>query len=107
MPISYKKLWKILIDKDLKKKDLRSLANISQTSMAKLAHNENITTDILFRICEVLRCDIGDIADLYLIALDFPTSDYPMSENPISGNPTPEAETITSFVPCKQLHELP
>ena len=40
-------------------------------------------------------------------ALDFPTPDYPMSENPISGNPTPEAETITSFVPCKQLHELP
>lgn len=64
MPISYKKLWKLLIDRDLKKKDLRELANISQTSMAKLAHNENVTTDILVRICETLKCDIGDIAEI-------------------------------------------
>ena len=65
MPISYKKLWKLLIDKDLKKKDLRDLACISQTSMAKLSHNENVTTDILVRICEALKCDIGDIAEIY------------------------------------------
>lgn len=65
MPISYKKLWKLLIDKDLKKKDLRNLACISQTSMAKLAHNDNVTTDILVRICEALECDIGDIAEIY------------------------------------------
>lgn len=65
MPISYKKLWKLLIDKDLKKKDLRDLACISQTSMAKLSHNENVTTDILVRICDALKCDIGDIAEIY------------------------------------------
>ena len=65
MPISYKKLWKLLIDRDLKKKNLRDLANISQTSMAKLAHNENVTTDILVRICEALNCDIGDIAEIH------------------------------------------
>jgi len=65
MPMSYKKLWKLLIDKDLKKKDLRDLACISQTSMAKLSHNENVTTDILVRICEALKCDIGDIAEIY------------------------------------------
>lgn len=64
MPMSYKKLWKLLIDKDLKKKDLRDLACISQTSMAKLSHNENVTTDILVRICEALKCDIGDIAEI-------------------------------------------
>lgn len=64
MPISYKKLWKLLIDMDLKKKDLRELANISQTSMAKLTHNDNVTTDILVRICESLKCDIGDIAEI-------------------------------------------
>lgn len=65
MPISYKKLWKLLIDKDLKKKDLRDMANVSQTSMAKLSHNENITTDILVRVCEALDCDLGDIAEIY------------------------------------------
>lgn len=65
MPISYKKLWKLLIDKDLKKKELRDLARISQTSMTKLSHNENVTTDILVRICEALKCDIGDIAEIY------------------------------------------
>ena len=65
MPISYKKLWKLLIDKDLKKKDSRDLACISQTSIAKLSHNENVTTDILVRICEALKCDIGDIAEVY------------------------------------------
>lgn len=65
MPISYKKLWKLLIDRDLKKRNVRDLANISQTSMAKLAHNENVTTDILVRICEALNCDIGDIAEIH------------------------------------------
>ena len=64
MPVSYKKLWKLLIDKELKKKDLREMANISQTSMAKLSHSENVTTDILVRICDALHCDIGDIAEI-------------------------------------------
>lgn len=64
MGISYKKLWKLLIDKDLKKKDLRESANISQTTMSKLLHNENVTTDILVRICDALNCDIGDIVEI-------------------------------------------
>ncbi|CRZ33551.1 DNA-binding Xre family transcriptional regulator [Herbinix hemicellulosilytica] len=64
MSISYKKLWKLLIDRDMKKKDLCALAGISHSSMAKLGKNENITTDVLERICLALHCDIGDIMEI-------------------------------------------
>ena len=56
MSVSYKKLWKLLIDRDMKKKDLCVAAGISHTSMAKLGKNENVTTDV--------QCDIGDIMEL-------------------------------------------
>lgn len=62
--VSYKKLWKLLIDKDMKKKDLREAARISTASMAKLAKNENLTTDVLVRICDALKCDISDIMEV-------------------------------------------
>jgi len=62
--VSYKKLWKLLIDKDMKKKDLREAAGISTASMAKLAKNENLTTDVLVRICDALKCDICDIMEV-------------------------------------------
>mgnify|MGYP000916888435 CR=1 FL=1 len=64
MAVSYKKLWKLLIDKDMKKKDLRVLAGISTASMAKLGKNENVNTDTLVKICKVLKCDIGDIMEI-------------------------------------------
>ena len=64
MAVSYKKLWKILIDKDMKKKDLCAAAGISHTSMAKLGKNENVTTDVLVKICSALQCNIGDIVDV-------------------------------------------
>lgn len=64
MAISYKKLWKILIDKDMKKKDLCAVAGISHTSMAKLGKNENVTTDVLLKVCHALNCDIGDIMEV-------------------------------------------
>ena len=64
MVISYKKLWKILIDRDMKKKDLCVAAGISHASMAKLGKNENVTTDVLVKICTALQCDIGDIMEL-------------------------------------------
>lgn len=66
MAISYKKLWKILIDRNMKKKDLCNAAGISHTSMAKLGKNENVTTDILLKICIALKCDIGDIMEITL-----------------------------------------
>jgi len=64
MHISYKKLWKLLIDRDLKKKDLCEMAGISSASMAKLGKNENINTSILVRICEALECDTSDIMEI-------------------------------------------
>lgn len=66
MSISYKKLWKLLIDKDMKKKDLVALSGISQSSITKMGKNENVNTDILVRICRALNCDIGDIAEVVL-----------------------------------------
>lgn len=64
MAISYKKLWKLLIDKDMKKKDLREMAGISTASMAKLGKNENVNTEILVKICKALNCDISDIMEI-------------------------------------------
>ena len=66
MHISYKKLWKRLIDEDLRKKDLCEKAGISSASMAKLGKNENINTDILVRICKALNCDTSDIMEIEL-----------------------------------------
>ena len=65
MSVSYKKLWKLLIDKDMKKKDLREAAGISTSSMAKLGKNENVTTDVLVKICKALNCDISDTVENY------------------------------------------
>ena len=64
MHISYKKLWKLLIDRDLMKKDLCEMAGISSASMAKLGKNENVNTDIIVRICDDLECDTSDIMEI-------------------------------------------
>ena len=66
MAISYKKLWKLLIDRDMKKKDLIAISGISQSSVTKMGKNENVNTDVLVRICHALNCDIGDIAEIVL-----------------------------------------
>lgn len=60
---SYNKLWKLLIDKGMKKKELREISGISTASLAKLSKSENITTEILLRICTALDCDIGEIVE--------------------------------------------
>lgn len=64
MKISYKKLWHLLIDRVLNKQDLRRMTGISTASIAKLGKGENITTDILVKICEALDCDVTDIMEL-------------------------------------------
>lgn len=64
MSVSYKKLWKLLIDRDMKKKDLREAAGISTASMAKLGKNENVNSDILVKVCKALDCDIADIVEI-------------------------------------------
>lgn len=63
MKTSYKKLWKILIDKDMKKKDLMEQANISAFTVRKLNRGENVTTDVLGRICKALSCSLDDICE--------------------------------------------
>ncbi len=64
MAVSYKKLWKLLIDHDMKKKDLAEKASISSYTIAKMTKGENVTTDILVRICETLNCNIEDIMEV-------------------------------------------
>ena len=61
--VTYKKLWKLLIDRDLKKKDLCKMANVSPASLTKMKNNASVTTDVLSRICEALGCDISDIME--------------------------------------------
>lgn len=64
MAISYKNLWKLLIDRDMKKKDLQQLAGISAASITKLGKNENVNTEIIAKICTALKCDISDIMEV-------------------------------------------
>ncbi len=64
MEVSYKKLWKLLIDKDLKKKDLLTVAGISWSSVTKLSKGEPVSMEVLMKICKALECDIGDIMEL-------------------------------------------
>lgn len=64
--MSYNKLWKLLIDRNMKKSDLRKTAGISSSSLAKLGKNQNVTTDVLLKICNTLKCDISDIVEVVL-----------------------------------------
>ena len=64
MEVSYKKLWKILIDKDMKKKDLQAAAGISWASVTKLSKGETGSMEVLMKVCKALNCDIGDIMEL-------------------------------------------
>ena len=63
MYISYKKLWKMLIDKNMTKMELKDAAGISAASIAKLGKGGNITTDVLLKICEALNCHVEDILE--------------------------------------------
>ena len=64
MAVSYKKLWKLLIDKDLRKKDLCSMAGISTASVAKMGKGGTVNTVVLEKICTALNCDVGDIMEI-------------------------------------------
>ena len=64
MKVCYKKLWKLLIDRDMKKKDLCALAGISPASVTKMGHSGHVTTEILQKICIALECQISDIMEI-------------------------------------------
>ena len=63
MKVCYNKLWKLLIDKEMKKSRLRVAIGASKSTFAKLGKNENVTLPILLDICEYLQCDFGDIME--------------------------------------------
>lgn len=62
--ISYNRLWKMLIDKNMKRQDLKEISGISTASIAKLGKGDNITTAVLLKICNALDCDLSDIMEL-------------------------------------------
>jgi DNA-binding Xre family transcriptional regulator len=64
MAVSYKKLWKILIDKDMKKQDLQRTTGVSWGVVTKLSKGETVSMDVLIKICKVLDCDIGDVMEI-------------------------------------------
>jgi DNA-binding Xre family transcriptional regulator len=66
MAMSYKKLWKLLIDKDMNKADLMAVTGISNYTISKMSRGENVTTTVLGRICKALCCNIGDICDVVM-----------------------------------------
>ena len=63
MEVSYKKLWKVLMDKDMKKKDLQAAAGINWASVTKLSKGENVSMEVLMKVCKALNCDIGGIME--------------------------------------------
>lgn len=63
MEVSYKKLWKLLIDKDMNKTELSNLANVSSFTITKMTKGENVTVEVLAKICNALKCDINDIVE--------------------------------------------
>ena len=66
MAVSYKKLWKLLIDKDIKKKDLSSMAGVSPATITKMGKNGHVTTEVLSKICNALECNIDDVMEIIL-----------------------------------------
>ena len=64
MAVNYNKLWKLLIDKGMTKTQMRLLADISTTTLAKLGKNETVSMDVLLKICKLLDCNVGDIMDV-------------------------------------------
>lgn len=64
LSISYNKLWKLLIDHGMKKKDLQQASGVSAASIAKLGRNGNVTTEVLLKVCKALDCDISDIMEI-------------------------------------------
>lgn len=64
--VSYKKLWKLLIDKEMNKTDLRLATGASSATIVRLTRNESVSMDVLVRICDILKCNVGDIMDVVL-----------------------------------------
>ena len=66
MAVSYKRLWKLLIDKDIKKKDLSAKAGVSPATITKMGKGGHVTTEVLLKICAALNCQIEDVIEIIL-----------------------------------------
>lgn len=64
MAISYNKLWKLLIDKKMKKKDLMNLSEMSTSTLAKMGKDKQVSMEVISRICKSLGCNVGDVMDI-------------------------------------------
>ena len=64
MGVSYKKLFKLMIDRDMKKKDLRELAGIGNSTMTKIANNENVTMEVMAKICNALQVTMDEVVEI-------------------------------------------
>lgn len=64
MGVSYKKLWMLIIEKDLKKKQVRQIANVSASTFSKMSKNEYVALDVLVRLCIALDCELSDIVEI-------------------------------------------
>lgn len=63
MKVSYKKLWLLLVERDISKATMRKEAGLSSSTLTKLNHNEEVSLSVLLRLCDYLQCDIGDICE--------------------------------------------
>jgi len=77
MSISYNKLWKLMIDLNMNKTQLRKVAGLSTNIIARLSKNESVSMDTLLRICKALHCNVGDIVDVIEESDQLKISDYP------------------------------
>ena len=82
MEISYKKLWKLMIDFNMNKTQLRNAAGLSSNVVAKLSKNESVSMDSLLRICKTLNCDVGDIVEVVNDSEQHKTIEYPFAKEP-------------------------
>jgi DNA-binding Xre family transcriptional regulator len=64
MAVSYNKLWKLLIDRKMKKKDLVALSGVSKSTIAKMVNDEHVSTEMILKICTALNCDVGDVMEI-------------------------------------------
>ncbi len=64
MAVSYNKLWKLLIDKNMKKMQLKEVAGIGSTTLSKLSKSQPVSMEVMMKLCSVLECNIGDIMDV-------------------------------------------
>ena len=83
--INCNKLWKLLIDRNMTKSDLRDASGISTVSLAKLGKNENITTTALLKICTALNCDVSDIMEMVDVRSDFERTKHRLSKRRTEG----------------------